>query len=100
VATTDENVTFDAQQLVEDIETGEQEKPKINVDSDYEQSKKFATSDVDPAEVSNPSIVEPQGTLPTGPDASLTPKESKLNSDPDSFRELAKDANPQLKQES
>lgn len=99
MATTDENVTFDAQQLVEEIKTGEQEKVNVNVDSDYERSKKFATSDVDPAEASNPSIVEPLGTLPDRPDDSLTSKESDLTSNPDSFRELAKDANPQLKDE-
>jgi hypothetical protein len=99
VATTDENVTFDAQQLAEEIETGEQNEPKINVESDYERSKKFATSDVDPAEVSNPSIVKPQGTLSDQPDESLNSTESDLTSNPDSFRDLARDANPQLKDE-
>jgi hypothetical protein len=99
VATTDENVTFDAQQLTEEIKAGEQEEPNINVDSDYERSKKFATSDVDPAEVSNPSIVKPLGTLSSEPDQSLTPTESDLTANPESFRELARDANPQLKDE-
>lgn len=96
MATTDENVTFDAQQLAEEIKSGEQDKPNVDVASDYEKSKQFATSDVDPDEAANPSIVEPLGTLSENPDESIAPSESDLTSDPDSFRELAKDANPRL----
>lgn len=42
---TDEENSFDAKVMEEEIEIGEIEEPKANVESDYEQSKKFSQGD-------------------------------------------------------
>ena len=39
--------TFDAQQIAENVEAGEQQVPQVDVSADYEASKEFSVSDVD-----------------------------------------------------
>ena len=39
--------TFDAQQIAEDVATGEKKLPEVDVSADYEASKEFSVSEVD-----------------------------------------------------
>ena len=97
-STTDLNAAqsqnYDAQQMIENIATGEEKAPKVNVEKDYEKSKELASSSIDRTnegaeqariatssryELSEPEMVE-------------TPTES--TGDPDQFREMAKEVNP------
>lgn len=46
-ATDPTTTSYDAEQLVEEIETGEEETPKVDVDADYERSKQFDVAEID-----------------------------------------------------
>ncbi|WP_449417717.1 hypothetical protein [Phormidium nigroviride] len=39
--------SFDAQQIAEDVESGEKKVPQVDVSADYEASKEFSVSEVD-----------------------------------------------------
>lgn len=39
--------TFDAQQIAENVEAGEQKLPQVDVSADYEASKEFSVSEID-----------------------------------------------------
>lgn len=39
--------TFDAQQIAENVESGEQKLPQVDVSADYEASKEFSVSEID-----------------------------------------------------
>jgi len=69
---------FDAQQVAEDINSGEKEAPDLNLDEDYARSKQY-----DHATGADSS----KGNVQSG----AKPKEG----DPEAFRSAARDVNPQ-----
>lgn len=83
----DNNITYDAEQLAEEIAKGEEETPKVNVEADYERSKQFDVADIDRT---------PEGSKAANDAASLTgntPTGQAGSGDPKEFRKMAKEVN-------
>jgi hypothetical protein len=82
---------YDAKQAVEEIATGEQKAPSVNVEADYEASKQFSASELDKrgqgaeaaAAATAPEHELPQPEEPQHPAA--------VTGDPSDYREMAKD---------
>ena len=90
-----EEVSFDAKQVAEDIATGEQKKPKVNVEDDYERSKEFAVAEIDKTEAGSKAAQEataPDRAIPEAKDISPKPIESDAN--PESFLDMAREISP------
>ncbi|MEG3934328.1 hypothetical protein QT990_24265 [Microcoleus sp. T3_B1] len=85
---------FDAQQITESAEAGEQKLPTVNVSADYEASKKFSVSDIDRtgagAEAAA-AATAPKFDIPAPTEIPL-PADSSGN--PDAFRSMAHDITP------
>lgn len=89
--------SFDAERMVEEIATGEEKKPKVNIDADYELSKEFAVAEIDKTE-------EGQAAAEKATESKFGQSEFKeveipvpaSDSDPAAFLEMAKDVNPNL----
>lgn len=47
LANTPDESSYDAEQLREEIEAGEQEAPQVNVDADYQRAQQYATAGVE-----------------------------------------------------
>jgi hypothetical protein len=94
--TGDEEISFDAKQVSEDIAKGEQKKPKVNVESDYERSKEFAVAEIDKTEEGSKaaqSATAPAFKVPEADAADSKAIES--DADPASFLDMAREVNPQ-----
>jgi hypothetical protein len=98
-ATTDltpgEGQNFDALQATEEIATGEQKAPKVNVDADYEASKEYSVSDVDRSGQGAEAAA-----AATAPEHDLhAPEETQFEAeptgDPADFRAMAQDLRPE-----
>lgn len=85
----------DARLLAEDIAAGEQKAPKVDVSSDYEASKEYSTSSVDDTSAGAKAAEEATGSKFDIPAAEQTQSTGETSSDPDAFRSMAKDVNPQ-----
>lgn len=91
---TAESQNFDAKQLSEDIQSGEQKAPKVNVEADYEASKEYSVSDVDRSGEGAKAANEA-----TAPGHKMSePKESETHAeptgDPAEFKNMAHDIRP------
>lgn len=87
---TDVNQTYDAKVLADEVAAGEEKVvPSINVEADYEASKQFSEGS---GETEEPAIASP---LMSGEPAE--PFEAEETGDPDEFRKMAQEVNPQLK---
>lgn len=83
-----ENITYDAQQLTEDITAGEEKSPQVNVEADYERSKQFDVSEIDRT-----------GAGAAAADAATSTSKQTTTSeaeegDPADFLKMAKDVTP------
>jgi hypothetical protein len=85
---------FDAQQITESAEAGEQKLPTVNVSADYEASKEFSVSDIDRTSAgaeAAAAATAPKFDIPA-PTEFAKPADSSGN--PDAFRSMAQDLNP------
>lgn len=98
----DTNTTYDAEQVKEAIATGDQKAPSVDVEADYELSKEFDTASVDHtpegarlAEAATSSQVQDTSEFA---EVAAQFEEPKLEEggDPDAYREMAKEVNPNL----
>ncbi|MBD1996667.1 hypothetical protein H6G00_08555 [Leptolyngbya sp. FACHB-541] len=91
-----EGQNFDAQLAVENIAAGTEKQPDVNVQDDYEASKAFSTSEID--QTSEGSGAAEAATAPKQklPEPEATTLVSEPTSDPEQYREMAKDVNPRL----
>lgn len=87
--------TFDAQQIAESVEAGEQKLPKVDVSADYEASKEFSVSEIDrtgAGAVAAATATAPKFAIPAPqeikPPANSTGK-------PEDFRAMAKEMHPE-----
>lgn len=83
--------TFDAQQIAENVEAGEQKLPQVDVSADYEASKEFSVSDIDRTEAGAEAAA-----AATAPKFEMsTPQETNLpaqsTGNPDDFLSMAKE---------
>ena len=86
--------SFEADQIIESAEAGEQKLPTVDVSADYEASKEFSVSDIDRtgagAEAAA-AATAPKFDIPAPTEIPL-PADSSGN--PDAFRSMAQDLNP------
>lgn len=85
---------YDAQQMVEEVKTGERKAPEANVDADYEASKQFSVSNIDRTEegaAAAEAATAPDFEVPSIEEPTL-PADTTGN--PDDYKKMAADANP------
>jgi hypothetical protein len=68
----DKSIPYDAQQIAEEIESGDRQSTKVNTDKDYEKAQEYATSSPDSENNSDP-------------------QELKASGNPKQFREMARE---------
>ncbi len=93
--TGDAETSFDAKQVSEDIATGEQKQPKVDVESDYERSKEFAVAEIDKTEAGSKAAqaaTAPNQAVPEAKEVNSKAIESDAN--PDSFLDMAREISP------
>lgn len=87
--------TYDAKQVTEEIATGEQQAPSVNVEADYEASKKFSASELDKrgqgAEAAA-AATAPEHELPQPEEPQ---RSAAVTGDPSNYREMAKEVGHQ-----
>lgn len=87
--------TFDAQQIAENVEAGEQKLPQVDVSADYEASKEFSVSEIDRTGAGAKAAAA--ATAPKFPIPA--PQETKQPADstgkPGDFRSMAKEIHPE-----
>lgn len=94
MADLDTNTTYDAQQLVEEIASGEEKAPKVNADADYERSKQFDVAEIDrtgakpAAKATAPQSGGASTAAPSGTESAT--------GNPADFIEMAKEVTPDL----
>ncbi|MEG4211784.1 hypothetical protein [Microcoleus sp. S13_B4] len=85
---------FDAQQITESAEAGEQKLPTVDVSADYEASKEFSVSDIDRTGAgaqAAAAATAPKFDIPAPKDIPL-PADTSGN--PNDFRSMAQDITP------
>ncbi|MCW6052872.1 hypothetical protein QUB60_17130 [Microcoleus sp. A2-C5] len=91
---TNNSQTFDAQQITESVEAGEQKLPTVDVSADYEASKEFSVSDIDRAGAgaqAAAAATAPKFPIPAPKDIAKPADTSGNSAD---FRSMAKEINP------
>lgn len=78
--------SYDAHQVAEAIEEGEQSAPNVDLDADYEASKKLSGSQSGEKAVT--------ASMPGMPNAEATNSVSASTGNPDDYREMAKQVTP------
>lgn len=85
---------FEAQQITESAEAGEQKLPTVDVSADYEASKEFSVSDIDRTGAgaqAAAAATAPKFPIPAAKDIA-TPADK--SGKPDDFRSMAKEIKP------
>ncbi|MGB3267498.1 MAG: hypothetical protein WBA89_26510 [Microcoleus sp.] len=86
--------TFDAQQISENVEAGEQKLQAVDVSADYEASKEFSVSEVDRTSAgakAAAAATKPKFDIPAASDVA---KPADSSSKPEDFRSMAKEVKP------
>ncbi len=86
--------SFDAAQITESVEAGEQKLPKVDVSADYEASKEFSVSDIDRTSAgaeAAAAATAPKFAIPAPREIAM-PADSSGN--PADFLSMAKEVNP------
>ncbi|MEG3850630.1 hypothetical protein QT971_12525 [Microcoleus sp. herbarium19] len=86
--------SFDAQQITESVEAGEQKLPTVDVSADYEASKEFSVSDIDRTSAgaeAAAAATAPKFDIPAPKDIPM-PADSSGN--PADFRSMAQEITP------
>ncbi|MEG4076296.1 hypothetical protein QUA30_27165 [Microcoleus sp. Pol14C2] len=86
---------FDAQQITENAEAGEQKLPTVDVSADYEASKEFSVSDIDRTGAgaqAAAAATAPKFPIPAAQDNSAKPADKSGN--PNDFRSMAQEIKP------
>lgn len=91
-----EGQNFDAQQAVENIAAGNEKQPEVNVQDDYEASKAYSTSEIDQNGTGNEAAKAATAPKQNLPEPEATTLDTEPDSDPEQYREMAKDVNPRL----
>jgi hypothetical protein len=90
-----EGQNFDAQQAVENIAAGNEKQPNVNVQDDYEASKAYSTSDIDQSSEGSQAAEAATAPKQKLPEPEVTESVSESTGDPEQYRQMAKDVNPQ-----
>lgn len=94
---TDATANFDAERMTEEIAAGEQKKPKVDVDADYELSKEFAVADIDKTDAGAAAAeAATESKFELSQPQEIKTHSTESGGDPDAFLDMAKDVNPKL----
>jgi hypothetical protein len=85
----DQNIDFDAEALKEEIADDKEKSPSVNVQNDYEQSKKFST----PSHELSSEEISPSLGSSFNPDNNQS--ESSAQGNPENFLSMAKEIDPE-----
>lgn len=89
-----ESQTYDAQQMSQEIATGDREAPKVDVSADYEAAQEFSTSSIDQTEEgakAAEAATAPQFEIPEPEETEFV---AEPTGDPSDYLEMAKDISP------
>jgi len=86
--------TFDAAQITESVEAGEQKLPTVDVSADYEASKEFSVSDIDRTSAGAEAAAAATAPKFEIPAPQEIPMPADAQGNPDDFRSMAKEINP------
>ncbi|MEG4365966.1 hypothetical protein QUB09_30240 [Microcoleus sp. C2C6] len=86
--------SFDADQIAESAEAGEQKLPTVDVSADYEASKEFSVSDIDRTGAGAEAAAAATAPKFPIPAPTETAKPADTSGNPDDFRSMAQDLNP------
>lgn len=86
--------THDSQLAAESMAAGEEKKPQVDVDADYEASKAFSTSAIDNTEEGAKAAEAATASNFKVPEAKETNFTAESTGNPDDYRQMAKDVNP------
>ncbi|MBD2102952.1 hypothetical protein [Leptolyngbya sp. FACHB-261] len=84
----------DAQQLAEEIASGEQKAPEVNLDDALADAKAYSVSEVDRTGEGAEAAVAATAPKLEVPKAEPTTLETEPTGNPDQYREMAKDLHP------
>jgi hypothetical protein len=93
--TRDFNQTYDAEQMTEEIQSGDRPAPQVDVSADYEASKELSVSAIDQTgegAKAAEAATAPNLKVPKAEDT--TSKAAADDSDPNDYLEMAQDVNP------
>ena len=91
---TAESQNFDAKQLTEEIQAGEQKAPKVNVEADYEASKEYSVSDIDRSGEGAKAANEATAPEHKMPEAKTIETHAEPTGDPAEFKNMAREIRP------
>jgi hypothetical protein len=86
--------TQDAQLAAENIASGQETPAGVNVEEDYEASKQFSVSDVDRTGAGAEAAQKATGPDRKVPEAEKPKLDAGPDSNPDDYRDMAKDVGP------
>lgn len=89
-----ESQTYDAQQLQEEIASGDRVAPKVDVSADYEAAQEFSTSSIDDTEEGRKAAeaaTAPQFEVPEPEEVEL---KAEPTGDPNEFLDMAAEVSP------
>jgi hypothetical protein len=89
-----ESQTYDAQQMTEEIATGDREAPKVDVSADYEAAQQFSTSSIDQSEEGAKAAEEATAPQFEMPEPEETEFKAEPTGDPNEFLDMAKEVSP------
>lgn len=92
----DQTQSFDAQQMVEEIQEGEQKAPSVDLDADYEAAKAFSVSEIDATEEGAKAAEAATSSQFEVSRPQSEPTEAQPTGNPDDYLEMAKEVNPNL----
>ena len=86
--------SFDAAQVTESVEAGEQKLPTVDVSADYEASKEFTVSDIDRTSAGAEAAAAATAPKFPIPAPKETAKPADTSGNPADFRSMAHDIKP------
>ncbi|MEG4941527.1 hypothetical protein [Microcoleus sp. F4-D5] len=86
--------TFDAQQINESVEAGEQKLPTVDVSADYEASKEFSVSEIDRTGAGAQAAAAATGPKFNVPSPKEIAKPTDSSGNPKDFSSMAQEINP------
>ncbi|MEG4207584.1 hypothetical protein QUA20_27135 [Microcoleus sp. Pol7_A1] len=87
--------SFDAAQIAESAEAGEQKLPTVNVSADYEASKEFSVSEIDRTGAGAEAAAAATAPKFAVPAPKEVAKPADSSSNPADFRSMAQEVNPE-----
>ncbi|NJL21772.1 MAG: hypothetical protein HC895_14730 [Leptolyngbyaceae cyanobacterium SM1_3_5] len=92
----DQTQSFDAQQMVEEIQEGGQKAPSVDLDADYEAAKSFSVSEIDATEEGAKAAEAATSSQFEVSQPQSAPTEAQATGNPDDYLDMAKEVNPNL----